>query len=237
MKNKFLKILIFFVCISHLKGYSQEKKCHTDSIFTISKDEMFFDIDAHRTELKKGDLIVVDRDLFSSTFYSIGNTGKTSNRKSYKLIGVDKYISYSSDGKIEYAYFSVTFGEANLFKAYTFDKNGNIVKTIDNDKGYIICWQEAIEICKKLVGRRELKKYNIKDFALRRADLNDRPNDTPLWIVKPISRKSDGSDYENNLEDKYYKHNKGDLYYYIDGITGKAKKKNTKWTLSTDDQL
>jgi hypothetical protein len=198
---------------------------------------MFFDIDAHKIELEKGDLIVTDNDIFSNSFYNVGNIGEVSNRKWYKQLGIDKYIGYSVEGKIKYAYFNFSIGEAKLFKEYDFNKDGNIIKTIDTDKGYTICWQEAIEICKKLIGKRELRKYNIKDFALRRADLNDRPNDTPLWIVRPIARKEDGSVYENNLQDKYYKHNKGDLYYYIDGTTGKSKKKIMKWTLSTNDQL
>ncbi|WP_281322241.1 hypothetical protein [Flavobacterium aestivum] len=188
-------------------------------------------------ELKKGELVLIDNELYSVTYSLYSASRGVLNIKIDKQLGVVKYLDYSLEGKISQVSFNSSSGEAKLFKEYDFDKEGNIVKEIDNDKGYTICWQEAIEICKKLIGERELRKYNIKDFALRRADLNDRPNDTPLWIVRPIARKEDGSVYENNLQDKYYKHNKGDLYYYIDGTTGKSKKKIMKWTLSTNDQL
>jgi hypothetical protein len=234
MKNKIFAIIIF--CISNLMVCAQEKSCYNDSIFRISKDEMVFNTEKYKTILEHKDLILFDNTIFSSTYTISNYSKKIINTKRNKLISVEKKIIYSSlDGKIEsvsfnnYTIYNGNYSQGvNLFKEYTFDTNGNITETIDNEKGYAICWQEAIEICKKIIGKRKLKKYNIKTFAfMSRSDLNKNSNITPSWSLRPIAQKNDGSDYENEFVDKYFISNKGSLYYRINGVTGKLLKKIT----------
>lgn len=239
MKNSLSKlpVLVFLLFVSFINVYSQEeKKCYTDSIFTISKEEMFLNISQYN--LKEGkDSVLVDNNKFRNIYTLNNNFLEIDKSIVDKLIKVEKLLTYNLNGKIKRIYFyniyqnnSDYFRSTDLFKNLIFDDTGNLIQEIDTDKGYTICWQEAIEICKKLIGKRELKKYNIKDFALRRADLNDRPNDTPLWIVSPIAKNKDGSDYESDYENKYFKDKKGSLAYHIDGLTGKLLRKRVSHT-------
>jgi hypothetical protein len=92
-------------------------------------------------------------------------------------------------------------------------------------KHYNICWQQAIAFCKKLIGKKTIKKYNIKYFMLDRTNEREYPNSRAAWRVIPVATKKDGTEYESKFASKYYIHNGGNLRYYIDGVTGKLIKK------------
>ena len=94
-------------------------------------------------------------------------------------------------------------GLVYLGKETLFDEQGNITKVIDHEKGYKICWAQAIEIVKQHIGN----KYGDHDdisFILSRTNTNKSPNIQPRWSV---------GIYREEVEPT--------PYYRVDGITGK----------------
>ena len=68
---------------------------------------------------------------------------------------------YSTSKKINYTFYSI--GKP-LGKEYHFDEAGNITKVIDNDKGFPICWQQALFIAKKNVGKASDWRINKENY-------------------------------------------------------------------------
>ena len=91
-------------------------------------------------------------------------------------------------------------------KKTEYDQQGNITKVIDHEKGYQICWAEAIEIVKK-IAKKDIKKYNITGFNLSHTNLNEYPKEKPVWRIS-----LDGNE-EYEIKDT--------KVYWIDGVTGK----------------
>ncbi|WP_158447902.1 hypothetical protein, partial [Aquimarina longa] len=79
-------------------------------------------------------------------------------------------------------------------------------KVIDHEKGYTICWAEAIEIVKDEL-KEQLAQYDSVNYVLQRPDLNRTPDAPAIWSVGIAPIPDD-----NNLETIYHK---------IDGVTGK----------------
>lgn len=88
---------------------------------------------------------------------------------------------------------------------------GNVTKEIDYEKGYTICWAEAIAIVKK-IAKKKIKKYGIQKFYAVHNNLNNTPKPKPLWYIGFM----DG----NETYQEYY-NKKGSIRYVIDGVTGK----------------
>ncbi|OEJ98605.1 hypothetical protein A8C32_05240 [Flavivirga aquatica] len=210
MKLLYLFItLLIFSCTSVPKDYLvNNNTCNfNDSIFKITKDEMFFDV----TRLKGRELIVVNNEFFKNRFYSYED-GEITNKKTNKKLDIGKWIDYYSDGRIKSVTFIYLNGKKEINKETYYDKQGNITKVIDYEKGYNICWAEAIEIVKQLA-KRDIKKYKIDSFYLSRIDLNEFPNSNPEWRV---SMK--GNEAYNEKDRKNY---------IIDGVTGKLNRTYT----------
>lgn len=228
MKKKIiiLFVLAFISCKSNQVTYGQEN-CYKDtSFFSISKDELIFDLIKYQKELdNKKKKIVLNNKNFEYRFYQISNSGTIVSEYINKDIDVIKNIDYYPNGNIKFvSYNHNSAALVNLYKEFTYNENGEIIKTIDYEKGFKICYNEAIEICKNLVGERNLKKYNIKSFNLERNfDDGEDPNFKPHWIVHPMPSNEDenGNKYKIDYYLKYYKKNKGSLSYVIDGVTGK----------------
>lgn len=219
MKKKSLIIVVFSLFfIAMIKAYSQKKECYPDSIFTIHQDEMFLNFDS----TQKRRIILSDTKELNN-FYTVLESGAF-NIKYYKQKEIEKWLFYTIGGKLEHVKYVYAYNtNVNLFKEYFFDDNGNITKTVDYEKGFSICWEEAIEICKKQIGEKKLKRLNIKNFYLYRVDGSNpynHPGVKPLWIVWPLTNKG------NNHEDRYLKgKNNGKLSYCVDGVSGELIKK------------
>ena len=190
-------------CSSVPKEYLiNDNTCHyNDPIFKITKDEMSFDVN----RLKTRELILVDNAYFKTRFYSYED-GEITNKQTNKKLNIGKWIRYNKNGGIVKSQFVYLNGGRNLFEERYYDQQGNIEKIIDYEKGYNICWVEAIEIVKKLA-KRDIKKYKIDTFYLSRTNLNEFPNSNPEWR---ISMK--GNEVYNEKDSKNY---------VIDGVTGK----------------
>ena len=66
-------------------------------------------------------------------------------------IVITKFITYDNRCKI----IRIKYQFNNEFgKEYHFDENGNVTKVIDNDEGFVICWQQALFIAKKYAGKK-----------------------------------------------------------------------------------
>ena len=96
-------------------------------------------------------------------------------------------------------------------KKTEYDQQGKITKVIDYEKGYQICWLEAIEIVKQ-IAKKDINKYKVTSFNLLRNDLNEFPNLKPEWDVT----LNGNEEYEEKSHSK-----EGKKIYVIDGVTGK----------------
>ena len=103
-------------------------------------------------------------------------------------------------------------GLNRILKETHYDEQGNITKVIDYEKGYAICWAEAIEIVKK-IAKRDIEKYEVTGFNLKHTNLNKFPNVKPEWVIS----LNGNEEYQR----KPYK------FYHIDGVTGKFLKTTT----------
>ena len=77
---------------------------------------------------------------------------------------LNQSISYDFFTKnIAYCYYNLG-GNKCIGKEYHFDEAGNITKVIDNDKGFPICWQQALFIAKKNVGKASDWRINKENY-------------------------------------------------------------------------
>ncbi len=212
-------IILLFGCASVPKEYlDNDNICHYDDlIFNISKEELTIDLDLlEQLKQSKKDTILVDNKLFKNEFWYSKN--EITNKQTKKETNINKYLYYNNDGRIELSCF--TYNNIYLLAKEThYDEQGNITEVIDYEKGYNICWAEAIEIVKR-VAKKEIEKYEVTGFNLSfRVDLNKFPNEKPEWGITLIGNE----EYEL----------KPVTVYWIDGITGKFLR-TTKITTSYD---
>ena len=209
---------------------AQSNNCYADTIFNIRNEEMYLNTDKYKEVILKKDSTIIINKNFEVRFIVLSN-GIILNVKSDKKLGIQKNITYSPNGKIQNVNFNNYQGESSIYKELNFNEKGEIISTLNYDKGYSICWSEAIEICKKLVGKKAIKKYAIQEFIImNRIDLNKYPNDKATWFVRPIAQGLNGKGYDNDSENKYFLHNKGNLWFHIDGADGKLVGKSIHWT-------
>ncbi len=204
--------ILFISCSSLPKEYlTTNSSCYyNDPIFKITKDEMVFDIKKYGKKLEEGDLVLVDNQNFKNEYYKWKGDSKITNSQINKSLNIKKLIKYDEKGNILFSYFKYLNGSTYLKNETSYDQQGNITKVIDYEKGYQICWTEAIEIVKQ-IAKKDIKKYNVTSFNLLRNDMNEFPDLKPEWEIT----LNGNEEYE---EKKYSK--KGKKIYIIDGITG-----------------
>ncbi len=206
--------LLFCLCLISCNPYKQfttsNLLCnHNPSFFKINESDVFFDVKAYDKNT-----ILINNDSLKKKIRII----KPANTKEFRYsISIEdkrnnftKYMGYYLSGKIRYCRFLSSEFIINVEKETYFDEQGNITKMIDHEKGYKICWAEAIAIMKKRY-RSLIRKYEIHSFHLRRSDLNEFPDKKPKWTILMEGNES--------YEESWHKH--GRKHYEIDGITGK----------------
>ena len=112
-------------------------------------------------------------------------------------IELNRFVVYTPSKKINYTFYS---SGPNIGKEYHFDENGNVIKVIDNDEGFVICWQQALFIAKKYAGRKAFE-----------------------WMIG----KEIGED-DRNYWEIYYRKNKTPYYLIIDAQTGEIVRKGLR---------
>ena len=151
----FLPMLLLLISCRSYKSVS----CEYD--YFPTKDEMVLDSTLIPS---KGDF---SKEIRINNYIKM-RIGKSKNEIT-KYISIDtfgivlrRFVMYSTSKKINYTFYSI--GKP-LGKEYHFDEAGNITKVIDNDKGFPICWQQALFIAKKNVGKASdwhINKENYK---------------------------------------------------------------------------
>ncbi|WP_103867063.1 hypothetical protein [Aquimarina sp. I32.4] len=206
MKLHFYLFLLVFSSCNSAKNYTENNEtCSFDKgIFKVENKELTLDINKYKTKLKRG------RPYLEKGKEGYVNKIRILSSKNiiFDVIdekkGILKSLRYDSIGKIKDITFLYEKENTPIFKEIIY-KNGKITKTIDYEKGYNICWAEAISILKK-IAKKDIKKYDINTFYLSRVDLNEFPNKKPKWRIS-----MDGNEEYSDRDTKFYE---------IDGVTG-----------------
>lgn len=197
-----LLFLIFQSCSSQEQFIENNDICHfSDIIFEITKEEFKFNKKEYDSILSiKG--VIIKKNVRLKIEIQNNLVGKTD-----KKTNLTKWIYYHPNGNIKsIAFFPRKSSNTEIGKETQFDKQGNVIQTIDHEKGYKICYAEAIEIVKQKL-KNKLSKYDSVEYVLKRVDLNEFPNEKPMWSVGIVPKPDDKIG-----ETTYYK---------IDGVTGK----------------
>ena len=201
--------LLAAACSSVPKQYLANDNCchYDDSIFHLKESEMTLNPEVKQyLKDNEGKLITVNTDNFENVFFIIPGINEISNQQENKQLHIGKWIRYRDDRTIKKVEFKYLNGTNDIRKETYYDQQGHITEVIDYEKGYNICWAEAIAIVKK-IARRKIKKWEVTSFNMRHADLNKFPDARPQWYISL-----------NGNEDFQLKDTK---HYIIDGITGK----------------
>ncbi|MBU2949427.1 hypothetical protein KO493_01815 [Tamlana agarivorans] len=209
MRYLYILLISFFFagCSSIPKEYlSNNHSCHYNNvIFNISNEELVLNPNIlKQLKNKQESIILVDNENYQNRFSNLSSS-KIINYQTNKKLDIAKWIVYQKNGIIESSEFIYLNGTKSIFKEYHYNEKGNITKIIDHEKGYNICWAEAIEIVKH-VAKIDIEKYEVTAYNLSRVDLNEFPNEKPQWAISLSSNKA----YER----------KDTKVYWIDGVTG-----------------
>lgn len=191
-------INLFLSCNGHKSIVANTSLCEFDD--TIAKEEMFFD---KRKYLKEKDTIK-DDEVYIRRYYTHPTHKTIVVVQTNKQTNIDKNIVYSKEGKIIGVWFN--YRDESIGREIDYNEQGNITKVVDHDKGYKICWAQAIEIVKQKFENR-VSKYDSINYVLERVDLNEFPDERPIWSVG-VAPEPDDKPGETT-------------YYKIDGVTGK----------------
>ena len=178
---------------------------YDDSIFKIHENELKLNDSILKQLKSKKDITLVDNNFYKNRFYTLESTQIT-NKQTNKRLNVGKWIRYWPNGSIRWVFNLYLNGSKKIFKETQYDKNGKITQVINYEKGYNICYAEAIAIVKK-VAKRKIKKYQITEFNLSHNNLNKFPNVKPEW---QITFTKNNESISNPIK-----------VYKIDGVTGK----------------
>jgi hypothetical protein len=194
-------------CQSHKSILANKDICYYDTV--ITSQEMFFDATKYDSQFLKVRLTIPStRDYFDKNTVSRPyRDRRILNWQTNSITPVKKYIKYTPDGKIMGVNFYYRY--APIGRSFRFDENGAITEIIDHDKGYKVCWAQAIEIAKKL-DKRLLSRDSVVYVHLFREEWNNTSTFKPQWGVSI-----------QILDKRPPNHIKRNTYYGIDGITGK----------------
>ncbi|MGG6230356.1 hypothetical protein [Tenacibaculum sp. SDUM215027] len=211
----FFTLVLFANCSSVPKEYLiNDDTCHYNNpIFKISKEELIIDEKIlNLLQKEKRSIVIVDDDDYKNEYWY--SKDEITNKQTNKQTNINKYLYYNNKGKINFSAFTYN-NIYTLGKETNYDKQGNITKVIDYEKGYNICWAEAIAIVKK-IAKKEIEKYEITEFYAVHNNLNEFPEVKPIWYIGLLKGNEN---YKNEVNKK------GTLRFRIDGITGKVLKK------------
>ncbi len=209
---KYLYILLLSICFTNCfsvpKEYlANDNTCHyNEPIFKITKEELVLNPNIlKQSKDENGDIVISDNENYKNLF-SVLSSGSIANYQTSKQLGIDKWILYRKNRTIKRVSFVYINGTKPIFKETHYNEQGKITKVIDYEKGYKICWAEAIEIVKR-IAKKDIEKYQVTGFNLTHNNLNEFPNAKPEWQVV-----LDGNEKYNLKDIKVYR---------IDGVNGK----------------
>ncbi len=200
-------LFLFFSCTSVPKAFIQtDSSCHfQDSIFLVSNKNLVFNVDDYYNEEKPiGTISILKNSNEEIKLVRWEKNKPFIYKHNLYTLNIQKALQYNSQGHLLKSWFTYLSGSTKIYKEIHFDEQGNITKVIDYEKGYNICWAEAIELAKRKAKRR-IKKNNITSFFLHRVDVSRSPNAQTKWRVI-----LDGSDEFNSTDS---------VSYWFDGKT------------------
>ncbi len=214
---KYLHILllsVFFTnCSSVPKEYVvNDTICHyNEPIFKINKEELVLNPNIlKQSKDENGDIVISDNENYKNLF-SVLSSGSIANYQTSKQLGIDKWILYRKNRTIKRVSFVYINGTKPIFKETHYNEQGKITKVIDYEKGYKICWAEAIEIVKR-IAKKDIEKYHVTEFYAVHNNLNQGSvNKKPIWFIGFLKGNEKHEDKRNR---------KGTVRYLIDGVTG-----------------
>ncbi|OEJ98606.1 hypothetical protein A8C32_05245 [Flavivirga aquatica] len=132
----FFTILLVFSCTSVPKDYLvNNNTCnYNDSVFKITENEFNFEYNEFDSIIEEKGALLIENDslIIEIQKNSIGKTNKKTQ--------LTKWIFYHSNKKIEsILFFLRNSSHTEIGKETYYDKQGNIAKVIDHEKGYKIC--------------------------------------------------------------------------------------------------
>lgn len=200
MKIIFYTLLfVFSSCASQDKFLKDNRKCDFDNQFLrITEKEKKFNKNKHDSILNIQPSYVIETNNLI-TAISKNRIDKKDLKSNFS-----KFLVYYPSGAIKYYYNYVENTNSYQLKIgeqIYYDENSKITKTVDFEKGYNICWSEALEIVKK-IAKKDIKKNNIIHFIISRSELTEKPK----WTISLIPKHQDKDEYTDN--------------YAIDGVTG-----------------
>jgi antitoxin component YwqK of YwqJK toxin-antitoxin module len=221
-KIRRMKTLLFIIlaaclcfCQSQRTRILNTANCLYDTI--ISKPEMTFELKKYGLTNPKHDTILFDDNHTVSMYIYLGN-GYFAFDKTNKETKLERCIHYYPSGKIRMSYFQ--HSNTELGKEIVYDESGRIEKITNHDKGYAICWAQALEIGKWLASK-NIKKHGLSHIVLDRKEWNNTKDFKPEWTVSIISNEP--------LKKADY------MQYIIDGVTGKLIK--TRRAIESSDDI
>ncbi|WP_404812519.1 hypothetical protein ACIRNY_02780 [Capnocytophaga canimorsus] len=98
----------------------------------------------------------------------------------------NKYRTYYSDGKIESIHYSL--GSLSIGKWYFFNEKGDVIKSINEEKGWNLCWEQIYFIATQFIGENMLKsirslsmdRYNPYDAIEK--ETRNIPYEKKIWF-------------------------------------------------------
>ncbi|WP_108868042.1 hypothetical protein [Aquimarina aquimarini] len=183
MKTYCITIITICICITACDSTKQfttnDTLCnYDDPIFTITQEEMTFDIDRYKKQLKKGgNIIIENNDSYTNIIYQWKGDSVITNKQTDKQANIEKTIKYDTKGQSLVSYFM--YHSILINKATYYDNIGNINKVIDHRQAdkYPICYKEALKITEGLKRKRD------SIFAITRDSLVTDVKKTYVWKV------------------------------------------------------
>lgn len=221
-------------CSTVKKQTKEYGVCHHDNVkFEISSKQKNINTSMYEKMTANIDSTIIETEDFQEIF----RKSSCSNPTDIQVSSCIKYIKSSLNKKsgivqqlvydhlgniISSSYYSKEPFTDEIRTNTEYNADGNIIRTVDYEKGYNICFHKAMEIAKK-VGKAEIKKYSVTDFSVKRIVIEDFPNENPTWIIGFI-RNEELELPDEKICDKlemapYFYNTK---YCRIDGINGKV---------------
>lgn len=174
---------------------------YDDPIFTVTLEEMSFDVKKYDSILSAKDITIVDNDVVVNVYWKLADDLYTN-----KQTNITKWIDFDNQGRIKRTFFEYENGDVYIGKETFYNERGAITQVIDHEAGYQICWAEAIAIVQKRL-RRKLSQYDKVEFIVARNSPHEFPGKRPVWAIGIAPTPDDTPDEAT--------------YYQIDGVTGK----------------
>lgn len=145
MTNSYVYIVLFFTAFTNCKSQNKTTMEQHIIIPEVTNEFEKFDIEKYENSKKNGEVRILIKDRLSIYMdYSEGYSHVIYSDLSY----FSCIKNYFKSGNIEIK--GVSFNNGSEYGiSYEFDKEGNLIKTINTDEGYDFSWEKVILYCEE----------------------------------------------------------------------------------------